>query len=157
MLSWNIPGSAREGLCLAAKDVWDYLQIIRDNNLAHVDSLITTRFQKELDDYSQRLLPHLKKCLVSIQLDSCVHLTGQSLMFILSSGLVQYWKDLEFDCLSWKVLEFAILSSIENVCVLSNPFPSKPSIVFSPQKPFYSQPNYSSWQLGIFWCLFQAI
>ena len=51
----------------------------------------------------------------------------------------------------------AILSSIESVYVLSNPFPSKPSIVFSPQKPFYSQPNYSSWWLGIFWCLFQAI
>ena len=31
--------------------------------------------------------------------------------------------------------------------VLSNPFPSKPSIVFSPQKPFYSQPNYASWWL----------
>ena len=27
---------------------------------------------------------------------------------------------------------------------LSNPFPSKPSIIFSPQKPFYSQPNFSS-------------
>ena len=33
--------------------------------------------------------------------------------------------------------------------VLSNPFPSKPSIVFSPQKPFYSQSNYSFWWLGI--------
>ena len=28
---------------------------------------------------------------------------------------------------------------------LSNPFPSMPSIVSSPQKPFYSQPSYSSW------------
>ena len=28
---------------------------------------------------------------------------------------------------------------------LSNPFQSKPSIVCSPQKPFYTQPNYSSW------------
>ena len=27
-------------------------------------------------------------------------------------------------------------------------FLCKPSIVFSPQKPFYSQPNYSSWWLG---------
>ena len=48
----------------------------------------------------------------------------------------------------------AILSSIESPYVLSNPFPSKPSIVFSPHKPFYSQPNYSSWWLGIFCCLF---
>ena len=39
----------------------------------------------------------------------------------------------------------AILSSIKSVHVLSNPFPSKPSIVFSAHKPFYSQPNYSSW------------
>ena len=36
-------------------------------------------------------------------------------------------------------------SSIGNTYALSNPFPSKPSIIFSPQKPFYSQPNYSSW------------
>ena len=36
----------------------------------------------------------------------------------------------------------AILPSVENT--LSNPFPSEPSIVFSPQKPFYSQSNYSS-------------
>ena len=42
----------------------------------------------------------------------------------------------------------AILSSIESAYLLSNPFPSKPSIVFSAQKPFYSQPNYSSWGLG---------
>ena len=35
--------------------------------------------------------------------------------------------------------------------------PSKPSIVFSPQKPSYSQPNYSSWLLCIFWCSFRAI
>ena len=28
---------------------------------------------------------------------------------------------------------------------LGNPFASKPSIAFPPQKPFYSQPNYSSW------------
>ena len=34
--------------------------------------------------------------------------------------------------------------------VLSNLFSSKPSIVFSPQKPFYSQSNYSFWWLGIF-------
>ena len=39
----------------------------------------------------------------------------------------------------------AILSSSESAYGLSNPFPSKPLIVFSPQKPFYSQPNYSSW------------
>ena len=39
----------------------------------------------------------------------------------------------------------AILPSIENTYALSNPFPSEPSIVFSPQKPFYSQSNYSSW------------
>ena len=32
---------------------------------------------------------------------------------------------------------------------LSVRVPSKPSIVFSPQKPFYSQPNYSSWWLSI--------
>ena len=37
------------------------------------------------------------------------------------------------------------LLSIESTCALSNPFPSKPSIVFSAQKPFYSQPNYFSW------------
>ena len=34
--------------------------------------------------------------------------------------------------------------------LLSNLFPSKPSIVFSAQKPSYSQPNYSSWWLCIF-------
>ena len=37
----------------------------------------------------------------------------------------------------------AILSSIESAYVVSNPFPSKPSIVFLAQKPFCSQPNYS--------------
>ena len=41
--------------------------------------------------------------------------------------------------------------------VLSNPFPSKPSIVFSPHKPFYSQPNYSSWWLGIFGAYFEQL
>ena len=41
--------------------------------------------------------------------------------------------------------------------VLSNPFPSKPSIVFSAQKPFYSQPNYCSWWFGIFWCLLREM
>ena len=52
----------------------------------------------------------------------------------------------------------AILSSIKRAyTVLSDPFPFKPLIVFSAQKPFYSQPNYSSWWLGIFWCLFRAI
>ena len=35
--------------------------------------------------------------------------------------------------------------------------PSKPSIVFSSQRPFYSQPNYSSCLLGSLWCLFRAI
>ena len=35
--------------------------------------------------------------------------------------------------------------------------PSKPSIVFSSHKPFYGQPNYFSWWLGIFWHLFPAI
>ena len=44
----------------------------------------------------------------------------------------------------------AILSSIESAYLLRNPFPSKPSIVFWPRKPLYSQPNYSSWWLGIF-------
>ena len=44
----------------------------------------------------------------------------------------------------------AILSFTESVYVWSNPFPSKPSIVFLDQKPFYSQPNYSSWWLGMF-------
>ena len=39
----------------------------------------------------------------------------------------------------------AILSSIESAFLLSNPFPSKPLIVFLPQKPFYIQPIYSSW------------
>ena len=48
----------------------------------------------------------------------------------------------------------AILSSIESTYVLSNPFPSKPSIVFSPHKPFCSQPNYSSWWLGGFCAAF---
>ena len=37
--------------------------------------------------------------------------------------------------------------------VLSNPLPSKPSIVFSPRKPFCSHANYSSWWLGICWCI----
>ena len=37
------------------------------------------------------------------------------------------------------------LSSKESVYVLSNPFPSNPPIALSAQKPFYSQPNYSSW------------
>ena len=46
----------------------------------------------------------------------------------------------------------AILSSIESTNLLSdicNPFPSKPSIVFSPQKTFYSQPNCSSCWSGV--------
>ena len=30
------------------------------------------------------------------------------------------------------------------MCALSNPFPSKPSIIFSAQKPLYSLPNYTS-------------
>ena len=51
------------------------------------------------------------------------------------------------------MLPAAILSSIESAYVMSNPFPSKPSIVFLAQKPFYSQPNYSSWWLG-FLCVF---
>ena len=38
-----------------------------------------------------------------------------------------------------------IVPAANNTYALSNPFPSKPSIVFSAQKPFYSQPNYSSW------------
>ena len=46
------------------------------------------------------------------------------------------------------------LSSIESAYPLSdicNPrVPSKPWIVFLPQKPFHSQLNYSSWGLGIF-------
>ena len=45
------------------------------------------------------------------------------------------------------------LSSIESACVLSNTFPSKSSIVRSPHKPFYSQSNYFSWWLCIFYCL----
>ena len=52
------------------------------------------------------------------------------------------------------------LSFIQSAYVLSgicNPFPYKPSIVFSHQKPFCSQPNYSSWLLDIFGCLFRAI
>ena len=49
----------------------------------------------------------------------------------------------------------AILSSTESAYVLSNPFPSKPFIVFSAQKPFYSQPNYSSGWLGIFGAYFK--
>ena len=40
----------------------------------------------------------------------------------------------------------------KNAFVLSNPFPSKPSIYFSAQKPFYSQPKNSSWWLSLFWC-----
>ena len=48
----------------------------------------------------------------------------------------------------------AVLSS---AYLLSNPFPSKPSIIFPAQKPFYSQPDYFSWWLGIFWCLFHLI
>ena len=40
---------------------------------------------------------------------------------------------------------------------LSNPFPSKPSIVSSTQKQCQSHPSYSSWWLGIFGCLFQGI
>ena len=35
---------------------------------------------------------------------------------------------------------------LSDIC---NPFPSRPSIVLSPHKPFYSPPNYSSWWLGI--------
>ena len=42
------------------------------------------------------------------------------------------------------------LSSIECAYVLSNPFPSKPLIVFSPHKPLHSQPSDSSGWLGIF-------
>ena len=45
-------------------------------------------------------------------------------------------------------------SSIESA--LSNPFPSKPSIVFQPRKPFYRQLNYSSWWLGIFLVLISS-
>ena len=41
-------------------------------------------------------------------------------------------------------------ASLSSAYLLSNPFPSKPSIIFSAQKPFYSQPDYSSWWLGIF-------
>ena len=60
--------------------------------------------------------------------------------------------------ISW--LDDAILSSnqstlcwvIFTICV-----PSKPSIVFWPQNPFYSQPNYSSWWLGICWGLEQLV
>ena len=59
-----------------------------------------------------------------------------------------------FPCHPWFLARLnapaAILSSIESAYVLSNPFPSKPSIVFSLYKPFYSQPNYSSWWLGIY-------
>ena len=48
----------------------------------------------------------------------------------------------------------AILSSIESAnpfwVIFPNRVLSKPSIVFSSQKPFYSQPNYSCWWLGIF-------
>ena len=39
----------------------------------------------------------------------------------------------------------AILSSIESAYILSNPFPSKPSIISSSHKPFYSLPDYPSW------------
>ena len=38
--------------------------------------------------------------------------------------------------------------------VLSNPFQSKPSIVFAAQKPFYSQPNYSSLWLDVLLCAY---
>ena len=48
----------------------------------------------------------------------------------------------------------AILSYIENAFRLSNPFPSKPSIVLASEKPFYSQPNYSSRWLGNFVFIF---
>ena len=51
-------------------------------------------------------------------------------------------------------------TSIESVQVLSNPFPSKPLFVFSPQKPFYSQPNYMYIPLGdqvFFGAFFRAI
>ena len=51
----------------------------------------------------------------------------------------------------WRVQIAAILSSIERAYVLSYLFSSKPSIAFLPHKPFYNQPNYSSW------CLLQAI
>ena len=54
----------------------------------------------------------------------------------------------------------AILSSIKSAYVFSNPFPSKPSIVFSPLKPFYSQPTIplglrlhqsKCYEFGTFW------
>ena len=51
-------------------------------------------------------------------------------------------------------MKAAILYSIESAYGLSNLFPSKPSIVFSPHKPLSSQPNYSSCRLGIFGCIF---
>ena len=44
----------------------------------------------------------------------------------------------------------AILSSIDCTYVFSNPFQSMPSIVFLTKEPFYSQPNYWSWWVGIF-------
>ena len=44
---------------------------------------------------------------------------------------------------------------MENTYALSNPFPPKSSITFSPHKPFYSQPKFSSWWLGIFGAYFE--
>ena len=40
---------------------------------------------------------------------------------------------------------FHFRTLFESAYALSNPFPSKPSIVFSSRKLFNSQPNYSSW------------
>lgn len=45
---------------------------------------------------------------------------------------------------------FVIIESLYPLSDICNPCSSKQSIVFTFQKPFHSQPNYSTWRLGIF-------
>ena len=52
------------------------------------------------------------------------------------------------------MLQLPFASSIKSVYLFVIRVPSKPAIVFLSKKPFYHQPNYSSWWLGIFWCLY---
>ena len=61
------------------------------------------------------------------------------------STLRQLFDKLKGHLLACPKAPAAIFSFIESAYVLSNLFPSKPSVHFLARKPFSSQSSYSSW------------
>ena len=71
-------------------------------------------------------------------------------MFICSAvciafpSIMDYRRNPLFECKPLTTLLWIDAISV-TTNLLNNPFPSESSIVFSSQKPFYSQPDYSAW------------